>query len=221
VTYPLPTLTVPRVAATFPIDGKLDKAPWTGIEPVWLVPSHGRPDPEQQPTALFVCHDGAQLYVAFHCVDRDIWGSYRGRNEPIYEEEVVEAFLAPGGDPRRYFELETSPRGAWFEAKVASPEGRRVSMQVDRDWVCAGWRRAALVRGTLDRRDDRDEWWSVEWAIPFAALGATAPSAGARWRANFTRIDQARGGEYSAWSPTLADPPDFHVPDRFGMLVFG
>jgi DNA polymerase III alpha subunit len=37
-----------------------------------------------------------------------------GRNEPIYEEEVVEAFLAPD-DPRRYFELESNPRGAWFD----------------------------------------------------------------------------------------------------------
>jgi hypothetical protein len=208
------------VAPKFPIDGSLHKAPWTGLEPVWLVPAHGRAA-DFQPTALRACHDGASLFVAFDCADRDVWGTYTGRNQPIYEEEVVEAFLAPGADPRRYFELESSPRGAWFEARIESPEGRRASMRVDRDWICAGWRRAVLVRGTLDRRDDRDEGWSVEWAIPFAALGVAMPAVGARWRANFFRIDRAGAGEFSAWSPTFADPPDFHLPDRFGVLVFG
>jgi hypothetical protein len=94
-------------------------------------------------------------------------------------------------------------------------------MRVDRDWRCEGWERGVRVRGTLDRRDDVDVWWSVEWAIPFAALpGGRAPAPGERWRANFFRIDQARGGQYSAWSPTFADPPDFHLPDRFGVIEF-
>ena len=220
----VPCLSVPRVAHRVVIDGNAHKAPWTSLDPVWLAPSHGRTTPTAhgaaQPTALRVCHDGERLYVAFHCVDRDIWGSYRGRNETIYEEEVVEMFLAPGDDPRRYFELESSPRGAYFEARIESPAGERSSMRVDRDWICTGWERAQAIRGTLDQRDDVDEWWSAEWAVPFAALGAAPPRAGARWRANFYRIDQANGGEYSAWSPTFADPPDFHVPDCFGVLEF-
>jgi hypothetical protein len=40
-----------------------------------------------------------------------------------------------------------------------------------------------------------------------------------RWRANFYRIDRGTEDEYSAWCPTLADPPDFHVPRCFGTLV--
>lgn len=240
-------LVVPRVAGRIRVDGDLDKAPWRDLAPVWLLPSHGRagslaeagvdeavaraqlgpgagpldPRVAWQPTALRTCHDGARLYVAFHCVDRDVFGSYTGRNEPIYEEEVVEAFLAPGPDPRRYVELEANPLGAWFEARVASPDGRRDTMRVDRDWVCAGWQRAVRVAGDLARRDGRHVGWRVEWAIPFASLDAAPPGPGARWRANFTRIDRAGGGQYAAWSPTLAEPADFHVPDRFGVLEFG
>jgi len=241
---PLPILVCSRIAKSIRIDGDIHKPPWPEIEPVWLLPSHGRtgemgvsseqalrhlaldapPLPaevEFQPTAVRVCYDESRLYVAFQCIDRDIFGSYSGRNEPIYNEEVVEAFIAPGPDPRRYFELETNPRGAWFEARVVSPDCERRSMVVDKDWICAGWLRAVRVRGTLDLRDDIDCWWSVEWAVPFAAMGvARAPGTGERWRGNFFRIDRAAGGQFSAWSATLADPPDFHRPSRFGILEF-
>jgi hypothetical protein len=214
-------LAVPRVAPRARVDADLKALPWHAIAPTPLVPSHGSAAPADfQPTALRVCHDGVCLRVAFDCADRDVWGSYTGRNEPIYDEEVVEAFLAPGGDPRRYFELESNPRGAWFEARVESPDGRRATMRVDRDWRCEGWQRAVRVDGDLAARDGRHVGWRVEWAIPFASLGAAPPASGARWRANFYRIDRAGGGQFSAWSPTLADPPDFHVPGRFGTLAF-
>jgi len=218
-TSSLPMLSVPRVANSIRVDGDLHKTPWIGLAPIRLAPSHGRgAQLGFQSTALRVCHDGERLYIAFECEDGAIVASHTGRNAPLYEEDVVEAFLAPSADPRHYFELETSPRNAWFEARIESPEGRRDTMRVDRDWVCADFAHAVCVTG---RQDDGDESWSAEWAIPFASFGVAAPGAGDRWRGNFFRIDQARGGEYSAWSPTLADPPDFHLPHRFGVLVFG
>ena len=66
-----------------------------------------------------------------------------------------------------------------------------------------------------------DLGWTAELAIPFADLGlAGAPAPGTVWRANFFRIERGRVEEYSAWSPTYADPPDFHLPSFFGELVF-
>jgi hypothetical protein len=241
----LPVLRCPRVRGSIRADGDLHKPPWREIPAVWLVPSHGRdapaawspeeeqallaaqppalsPAPAFQPTALRVFRTATHLHVGFRCFDRDIWGSFEGRNAPIYTEEVVEAFLSPSGDPSRYFELEMSPRGAWFEARIESPQRCRRGMRADTDWRCEGWERAVRVHGTMDRRDDVDRAWDVEWAIPFAALGvAGSPPPGTRWRANFFRIDAAGGGQWSAWSPTFADPADFHLPDCFGVLELG
>jgi hypothetical protein len=215
----LPLLVVPRIARRVPIDGDLNKSPWRDLAPVSLAASHGR-DPGNaarsvQPTALRVCHDGERLYLAFDCADRDVWGTYEGRNHPIYEEEVVEAFLAPGRDPRRYFELETSPRGAWWEGIIDNPDGLRTTLRTDLDWVCEGWERGVRVR-----EPGAAEGWSVEWAIPFAALGAAPPQLGERWRANFYRIERPRGAapELSAWAPTHAEPAEFHLPACFGVL---
>ncbi len=205
-------LSVPRVARSIRVDGDLHKAPWRALTSVALAPSHGRAAPREfQSTALRVCHDGARLYLAFDCEAVAIVASHTGRNSPLYEEDVVEAFLAPDANPRRYFELEVSPRNAWFEARVENLDGRRDTMRVDRDWICKGFEHAV--------RSDA-AGWRAEWAIPFAALGVAAPRSGDRMRANFFRIDQANGGAYSAWSPTFAEPPDFHVPDRFGVLEF-
>ena len=46
-----------------------------------------------------------------------------------------------------------------------------------------------------------------------------------RWRANFYRVDRGApsgaGDEFSAWSPILKQPADFHETERFGVLRFG
>jgi hypothetical protein len=62
----------------------------------------------------------------------------------------------------------------------------------------------------------------VEVALPFSQIGRQGrpPTEGESWRANFLRIDRAGGGEFSCWSPTMTDPPNFHVPRRLGHLVF-
>jgi hypothetical protein len=213
-------LEVPRIAWRVPVDGDLNKSPWRDLAPIPLAASHGR-DPGNagrsvQETALRLCHDGERLYVAFACADRDAWGTYEGRNHPIYEEEVVEAFLAPGRDPRRYFELESSPRGAYWEGIIDNPDGRRETMRSDLDWVCEGWERAVRVHARPG-----DEGWSAEWAIPFEALAAGPARSGDRWRANFYRIERPRDGppELSAWAPTHAEPAEFHRPHCFGVLV--
>ncbi|HYR29219.1 MAG TPA: carbohydrate-binding family 9-like protein, partial [Thermoanaerobaculia bacterium] len=135
----------------------------------------------------------------------------------LYEEDVVEIFLAPG-DLTRYFELEVSPRGTTFDALIESPNGTREGLRADRAWNCDGmW---AAVR-SLAESDGRITIDTVI-RIPFAALGRSTPVDGETWRGNFFRIDRHRrhGDEYSAWQPTMREPADFHIAAAFGTLRF-
>jgi hypothetical protein len=153
------------------------------------------------------------LHVLFECEDRDVWATHARRDAPLWEEEAVEVFLAPGArDPDRYVEIEISPAGVLFDALVSNPDARRATMRVDTSWTAAG-----LVGRTC--RHGRASW-SAELSIPWRSLGELGEAGGA-WRANFYRIERPHGeaAEYSAWSPTGADPPDFHKPARFGHLV--
>jgi hypothetical protein len=172
----------------------------------------------EQPTTVRLGADRQALYVRFDCADRDAWGTYRHRNDPIYREEAVEVFLAPGeAAPRRYWEIEVSPLGVVFAARIENPTGRRSDLLADTSWECPG------LEWQVGEGGAAQDWWAA-LAIPWAAVGSPLgepPAAGCRcWRANFYRIERPRGGkaELSCWSPTLTEPPDFHRPDRFGRL---
>lgn len=191
---------------------------WAGLSPQHLRDATDGGTPRWW-TRVWCAADAERLYVRFGCQDPDPWGTYEDRDDPLYEEEVVELFVAPGdASPRRYAEFEVSPRGVVFDALVDNPSGDRKHMSVDADWDCPG------LESRTGRLEANDGWWvilSVPWASLMADDEKGPPGV---WRANFYRIERPRGAgsdtpEFSAWSPTLRQPADFHVPERFGRLV--
>jgi hypothetical protein len=173
--------------------------------------------PPRLETTCTPFHDGHRLIVLFSCRDDEIVSTYEERDQPLYEEDVVEIFLAPA-TLEEYFEIEVSPRGIVFDARVQSPDLERSTMRVDRRWDCA-----ELFAGVRITRGE-SELFTVETVvvIPFASLEVDPPGPGAEWRGNFFRIDRSasHGDSFSAWQPTGRTPPDFHVPAAFGKLVF-
>ena len=225
--HPTPTTHHPcfyrcrRIRTPIEVDGALDEAAWLAAEPASAFMLSAGSGPPRLPTEARLCWDETHLYVAFSCRDTDIWGTYTQRDEPLFDEEVVEIFLCPTGNLQHYYEFEVNPRGTVFDAKVFNPELDRRTMLVDREWDAAGLRTAVRVAGTLGQRDDHDLGWIAELAIPFADLGLPSPpTPNEQWRMNLYRIERGEVEEFSAWSPTLKSPPDFHVPSRFGTLVF-
>jgi hypothetical protein len=150
--------------------------------------------------------DGA-LVVRFDGRDAGIVATLRGRDEPLWTEDVYEIFLSPFDPPSVYFEFEVNPLGALFDTRIESPEGRRETMRSDVSWN---------LRGFSGRSRVRPGRWSAVVTIPLAPLASTGIPR--TWRANFFRIDRGATDEFSAWSPPFAVPPDFHRPEKFGFL---
>ncbi len=204
---PLPVLTVPR--AEFSIG-----EPWAiprGSEPVRLrrATDGGQP---RLPTDLVVYSDAECLHILFHSQDDGVVATHLRHDAPLYEEDVVEAFVAPT-ELTRYYEIEVNPLGTTFDARVDSPDGIRKTMKIDVSWECENLFAAVRkVSGSID----------TIVRIPFASLGARTPKPREEWRGNFFRIDRSpsRGDEYSAWQPTMKNPADFHVAAVFGRIVF-
>jgi len=187
--------------------------PWdvpAGLERSPLVRSTDG-SPTRLATTVALMWDEQALTVVFSAEDDHVVATHRVHDAPLYEEDVVEVFLAPRG-AEEYFEIEVNPLGATFDARIESPDGVRATMRADVGWTCrdlfAAVRRIGTTAETVIR-------------IPFASLDAAVPRAGDEWRANFFRIDRhPSGDEFSAWRPTMKTPPDFHVVNAFGVLRF-
>ncbi|HVE70020.1 MAG TPA: carbohydrate-binding family 9-like protein [Thermoanaerobaculia bacterium] len=168
-------------------------------------------------TSVAAWHDDEYISFLFSAADDYIHATMHERDAPLYEEDVVEIFVAPG-DLTHYYEIEVSPHGVIFDAVIDSPGGVRETMHVDRAWNCEGL--VAAVRKNIES----DGAISVDTLIriPFASIGRNVPEDGEAWRANFFRVDrhETEGDEYSAWQPTMKDPADFHVAAAFGVLQF-
>jgi hypothetical protein len=192
--------------------GLLDPDEWERA-PV-LAPLVGARDgrPPNQATSVRLAGSVSGLHVRFDCADSEIRCTRVRRDSELWEEEAVEIFVAPGaGTPVRYVEIEVNPAGAIFDAIVDNPDGRRETMRVDRGWDASGL--------TVRVGHPAPGRWIAELVLPWSALWGRSEPPGVL-RANFYRIDRPRKApaEFTAWSPTYADPPDFHKPHRFGRV---
>jgi hypothetical protein len=190
------------------------------IEEPWAVPPRCERVPLRRATDgaaprlhtdVVVFTDDEYLNALFLANDDGVVATHLRHDAPLYDEDVVEVFLAPAA-LTRYYEIEVNPLGTTFDAEVDSPDGIRATMRIDTRWDCANL--FAAVRTTPNATD-------TILRIPFACLGRR-PRGGEEWRGNFFRIDRsaAHGDEFSAWQPTLKNPADFHVASAFGRLVF-
>lgn len=208
----LPYHAVPRVPAHWSDGNEPFEWEWMAlpaITPFILADGSG---PAIQQTVARLGYDLDALYVRFDCEDSDIWGTYRERDDPIYDEEAVELFISPGREtPVDYFEFEISPDGVFFDARIGNPHEQRATLRVDTAWN-------ADARWWARREDDAGRWTAI-LALPWRCLtGEPLPSL---WRANLFRIERPRNGapEFSCWSPTFTSPADFHKPSCFGYLL--
>jgi hypothetical protein len=214
----LPEYSMVRAAKPPVIDGKLDDQVWATAKEVPLTRSFDG-GPISRKTTFRMMWDDTNLYVAFRSEDPDVWGSLRKKDDPIYNEDVVEVFLDADADGRTYNELQVSPHNVNFDASFVA---RRSDLAEAMKWE-SDMKTAVYVKGTLDDDSDQDEYWSAEMQIPIAKLNSVphAPVKGDRWRFNAYRLEHiARRTNIEGQSFAPLFIGDFHALPRFGWLVF-
>lgn len=213
----LPVYVVHRASGAIAVDGVLAEPAWDKAERAGPLVRSLDGKPCTASTEARLLWDDANLYLAFLSEDQNIASPFTKDDEPLYTSNVVEVFLNPSGDLKRYDEIELSPANVLFDASFT---GRRQGMDL-------GWsshaRHAVHLDGTLNVPGDVDRGWSVELAIPFSALTGNPqphPERGDEWRFNLYRLRQGPGqpGEGQAYSPPMVG--DFHNVDRFAVLRF-
>jgi hypothetical protein len=161
----------------------------------------------QEPTQVRTCWDSSAFYVRFECRDDYVVSEFTNRDDPLYEQDVVEVFIDEEGTGRRYLELELSPSNVVFDAIIQNDHGK---ISLNTSWDADGLETSVHLEGDL-------RIYVIK--LPFTNLQQT-PQLGTKWRINFYRIDEDRNSNryYQAWSPTGA--VDYHIPACFGTLLF-
>lgn len=219
---PIAQTVVYRTQKPLRIDGVLDELEWQMAAPLELKDIKGRDAPK---TVARLLWDDRYLYIAFECTDDDIWATKTRRDDFLWEEEVVEAFIDPDGDGLNYYEFQVNPLGTQIDLLIPDAVEGVKHAKKNAEWNCQGWLSAVKVRGTVNKRDDTDEGWTVEMAIPLSELtrsSSPVPRPSVSWRLNLYRIDRPKGKEDDplllSWSKCVVW---FHEPERFARVVFG
>lgn len=203
-TFGLPQTLVLRADEAPRIDGQADDAFWARTREGTFVHaiSGGRAPVE---TSFRIGWDDEYLYVFLRAVERGqeslVVGPSTGPDGAVHNADAVEVFLQPGGSDTPYFQVAANPWGGYMSYRWW-PYGEAST------WETTG----VVIAGHVDF-----DYWTLELAIPFTALGQPIPSAGDEWRANFCRSELPGSLQYAAWSST---GDGFQVPERFGRLLF-
>ena len=217
--------TIKKINSKITIDGSLNEDVWSLAKPTKDFVVLG--ESQKAKTAAFakILWDEDYLYVGFYCQDLNVWATYQNRDDPLYKEDVVEVYIDPDGDGKKYIEVEVNPLNTIFDLWLTKPWA--AGGQGMTDWTMAGLLTATSVDGTVADGSDQDTAWMCEMALPFSEMKFAAatknfpPLENDKWRFNMYRFDRSftsgKIGEATGWSQTQGGQ---HEPDRFGVVLF-
>ncbi len=218
--------TVSHTTAPLTIDGRLDEPAWQTAPFTEDFVLYADGQTPQKSTKAQMLWDNTFLYIAFSLEDRDVWATMSNHDDRLWEEEAAEVFIDPDGDGLDYVELQVNALGTKLDLLMSKAYSEGGSG--DFEWNLDGFTAGVVVNGSPDPGSE-DGGWTVEMALPFAGVQAVAPSMnvppqpGDTWRINLCRMEAEFGDrstlEASAWNQT--DSLGFHMPERFGLIVFG
>ncbi|MEK7667442.1 MAG: carbohydrate-binding family 9-like protein, partial [Gemmatimonadota bacterium] len=224
------------------VDGRLDEAAWQGA--AWTddfvdIEGPSKPAPRFRTRARMLW-DSANLYIGAELADPDVWGTVTQRDAVIFRDNDFEVFIDPDGDTHQYYELEVNALGTAWDLFLVMPY--RDGGPAINGWDIHGLQVGVRVDGTLNRPGDTDRGWSVELALPWAALREAAhrsapPAPGDQWRINLSRVEwrtRVEGGRTVKLTDSTTGRPlpednwvwspqgvvNMHYPETWGVVQF-
>ena len=225
-----------RATEPITLDGKLDEKAWLAVpwtESFVDIEGDLKPLPRLQTRAKMLWDD-QYLYIAAHLEEPHVWGTLTKHDAVIFQDNDFEIFIDPDGDNHQYYEIEINSLNTEWDLFLPKPY--RDGGPALNEWEIPGLKTAVHVEGTLNDPSDKDQSWSVEFAIPWKVLAEHAhrpapPRDGDQWRINFSRVEwqhEIVEGKYRkvpktpennwVWSPQ--GYIDMHRPEYWGFVQF-
>jgi|FLOH01.1.fsa_nt_gi hypothetical protein len=172
------------------IDGSLDdlawrKAKWTANFVAIGGSKTSRPRHQSRAKMLW---NREYLYIGVWMVEP----SLKSESLSTLSADGLMLFVSGDGKSGAYHLILTEPGGSASTSTFNMDTGRAPLREI------VGMQHGVALSGTLNDASDGDQGWWAEFALPWSSLTSSAqasvPHAGAEWRVNFVREEQA-------WSP--------------------
>lgn len=210
-----------RAAGAIALDGKLDEPAWRNAPPIRDFSVYWQKRAARIATTARLLWDDRHLYFAADMDDADVYALVKEPNGETWYDDVFELFFKPRDDKPAYYEFQVNAANTPFQMFLPSRGAGGFSRF--RKEPALGLESAVIVRGTLNKWQDRDEGWTVEGRIPWTAFAATGgrPKPGDKWRFALCRYDYStahENPELISTAPLTA--PNFHQYEDYGVLTF-
>ncbi len=247
--FPVPAIdwnperyTAYRTPGSLEVDGRLTEPAWDAA--AWttdFVDIEGRAGPAPRfRTRVKMLWDDDSFYIGALLEEPHVWARLVERDAVIYHDNDFEVFIDPDGDTHHYYELEINALGTVWDLFLVRPY--RDGGPAMNAWHLRDLQAAVQVDGTLNQPADVDRGWTVEIALPWAALAEAAnrpspPEPGDQWRVNFSRVEwradpvadgyvvrtdtlpgRTRPEDNWVWSPQGLI--NMHYPEMWGLVQF-
>ncbi|MBI9030600.1 carbohydrate-binding family 9-like protein [bacterium] len=204
---------------TLTIDGKLDedswnKAKWT--EDFVDIQGSLMPLPPFVTKAKMLWSDD-YFYIGAYLEESDLWATITQRDAVIFYDNDFEVFIDPDGDSHDYYELEINALNTVWDLLVIKPYRDRGQVAFN-SWDIKGLQTAVHLQGSLNDPSDKDEYWSVELAIPWESLAeaahkTTPPIDKDIWKVNFSRVHWHLDKTKDGYSKKIDPDTKRHLPE--------
>ncbi len=168
--------------------------------------------------------DREYLYFFAEMQDSDLFADVKEHDGNTWNNDVFELFFHPDRTKPGYFEFQVNAAGTKFDCFMP----KREVGDFEKQKKLGDFHIDAKVklRGTLNKRDDVDQGWSVEGRIPWTDFLRTGgrPEPGEQWGLNLCRYDYHKDWkepELSCIAP-IAKPKGsfFHQTEDYTTLTF-
>jgi len=209
------------------IDGIADEPLWKTAAVIdrftlpWL---RDQERPARTATRARLLWDHDYLYFFAEMDDADLFADVMEHDGKTWDNDVFELFFKPAEDKTGYFEFQVNAAGTVFDAflpKRGFEDFERIK-KADEFHVDA----KINLKGTLNKRDDRDQGWSVEGRIPWTDFfpAGGRPAIAEIWKFALCRYDfsiDSKDPELSTSAPLKSsETPNFHLVEDYAPLKF-
>jgi outer membrane protein assembly factor BamB len=189
-----------QAAGDIAVDGALNEPSWNKALRYPLLRADGFTPAEV--SDVRVLWDAKTLYLGVTCKDSDLVAGNAERDGNLRADDSITITLDPRLDGLAVYQFTLSPRGTQadalltgIEGSTGDPKGKQALDAMKLEAIGAAWNPAwtsavklnGTVRTSEEAKQDADQGWTAEIAIPFDSLPkgvGPIPAHGARWRLN-------------------------------------